>query len=84
MDCAFTGYTIDTLNRIPTTEDCQGACIIDPECTYFVYIPETKNCELRSSGERVCHFVRGTAAKNFISCVDSGYITWPWLSELDV
>ena len=59
---------------------CQQACELYTNCQYFVYDSKHSNCELRTSGDRKCDYIRGVPEPDFQSCVESGYIEWPSLN----
>ena len=58
--------------------ECQGACQIIPDCSFFQFDIEENVCKLHSNVivNRVCDIVHGTAEPNFQTCFDNGEIAW--------
>ena len=57
--CQLEGRPLENLEQIQNKETCQFACLVLPECNYFLFDSELKDCELFASEERSCDIVRG-------------------------
>ena len=66
------------LEDIENTTDCQLACQNTPNCSFFTFLQDQKDCKLQvdSFGTRVCDIVHGTPSPSFQECLLANKIPW--------
>ena len=73
--CRLEGRPLENLEQIQNKETCQFACLVLPECNYFLYDLELKDCELFASEERSCDIVRGPPKPPVHDCTEPATTT---------